>query len=257
MVQTEFTHNWKDKMVEAEALAESAAKRVRSCFPAWKVTAEASWGSPAKVILEKGEEWQPDLLVVGSHGRSPVGRLFMGSVSLELVHKAPCSVRVGRGRFLSGDSPLRLIVANDGSKEAEAAVLALTGRSWPEKTEVHIVSVVEPLVPSTELLAASTLGLDPAAGLVRDNDKREERRLREVADASADRVRRAGLIAVPASLDGDPRHEILSEATRWNADAIFVGARGLGRLDRLLLGSVSSYVVGHAKCTVEVVRPKA
>jgi nucleotide-binding universal stress UspA family protein len=257
MVQTEFTHNWKDKMVEAEALAESAAKRVRSCFPGWKVTADASWGSPAKVILEKGEEWQPDLLVVGSHGRSPVGRLFLGSVSLELVQKAPYSVRVGRTVPSSGDRPLRLVVGNDGSKEAEAAVLALTTRWWPEKTEVHIISVVEPMVPSTELLAASTFGLDPAAGLVRDIDKREVSRLREVADASADRVGRAGLIAVPVSLDGDPRHEILSEATRWNADTIFVGARGLGRLDRLLLGSVSSYVVGHANCTVEVVRPKA
>jgi nucleotide-binding universal stress UspA family protein len=257
MVQTEFTHNWKDKLVEAETLARSAAERVRAYFPEWKVTADASWGSPATVILEKVDKWNPDLLVVGSHGRSAVGRFFMGSVSLELVHKAACSVRVGRIGRSAVDGPLRLVVGNDGSKEAEAAVRAISGRSWPEKSEVHIVSVVETLVPTTELLAASTYGHDMAADVMRKRDENEERRLREVSDTSAGILNRAGLIAVPVPLDGDPRHEILLEAARWNADTIFVGARGLRGLDRLLLGSVSSHVVSHANCAVEVVRPNA
>jgi len=47
---------------------------------------------------------------------------------------------------------------------------------------------------------------------------------------------------------------ILAEAALSNADAIFVGARGLGRVERLLLGSVSSHIVTHAGCAVEVVR---
>ena len=47
---------------------------------------------------------------------------------------------------------------------------------------------------------------------------------------------------------------ILHEAGEWNADTIFVGARGIGRLKRFLLGSVSSAVAAHADCSVEVVR---
>jgi len=54
--------------------------------------------------------------------------------------------------------------------------------------------------------------------------------------------------------EGDPKDVLLEEARNWNADAIFVGARGLGRVDRFLLGSVSSATVAHAPCTVEVVR---
>ena len=55
-------------------------------------------------------------------------------------------------------------------------------------------------------------------------------------------------------VEGDPRQMIIEEAHGRNADAIFVGARGLGRVERLLLGKVSTYVLTHARRTVEVVR---
>jgi nucleotide-binding universal stress UspA family protein len=55
---------------------------------------------------------------------------------------------------------------------------------------------------------------------------------------------------------GAPCGIILDEAEDWKADMIFVGARGLGRFKRLLLGSVSSAVAARAKCSVEVVRRK-
>ncbi len=47
------------------------------------------------------------------------------------------------------------------------------------------------------------------------------------------------------------------EAERWGADLIVMGSRGLGTWNRLLLGSVSSAVVNHAKCSVEIVRSVA
>ena len=47
-----------------------------------------------------------------------------------------------------------------------------------------------------------------------------------------------------------------AEAEKWGADCIFVGARGLNGLERLLLGSVSTAVASYAHCSVEVVRPQ-
>jgi len=254
MVQTEFTNSWKDRVAKAEELARDAATLVQSYFPKWSVRGEALWGDPADVILEMTTSWRPDLVVLGSHGRSPVARLFLGSVSLKVVNNARCSVRVCRAGTATSSEPLMLVVGNDGSKEAEAVIRTVAGRQWPEKTEVHVVSVAESLLPVTELLAESTYAYDRAATIVLNNDEAELDRLRKVADTSAATLRRAGLIPVPVTLEGNPSHEILTEANRWNADTIFVGARGLGKLDRLLLGGVSSNLVAHAHCTVEVVR---
>jgi nucleotide-binding universal stress UspA family protein len=79
-------------------------------------------------------------------------------------------------------------------------------------------------------------------------------RLDNVATNSANALRRVGLFATSEVMDGDPREAILTLADLVIADTIFVGARGLGRMERLLLGSVSSYIITHARCTVEVVR---
>jgi len=49
-------------------------------------------GDPAAKILEVAKEIQADLIVMGTHGRSALGRLLMGSVASEIVRKAPCPV---------------------------------------------------------------------------------------------------------------------------------------------------------------------
>jgi nucleotide-binding universal stress UspA family protein len=55
-------------------------------------------------------------------------------------------------------------------------------------------------------------------------------------------------------IQGSPRQVIVEEAERWGADLIVMGSRGMGAWNRLVLGSVSSAVVHHAKCSVEIVR---
>lgn len=50
---------------------------------------------------------------------------------------------------------------------------------------------------------------------------------------------------------------ILHEMFDWKAEAIYVGARGLGRIERFLLGSVSSTVAARASCSVEVIKTQS
>jgi len=155
----------------------------------------------------------------------------------------------------NSDRPIRIIIGNDGSNEAEAMIRSVAKRSWPADTEAKIISVVQTLVPATTLLEASTYAQEPAYSVIREADEQMRSRLGQIAAESANTLRRAGLSASCATIDGDPRAIIVAEAERLKGDAIFVGARGLGRMQRLLLGSVSSYIVTHAHCTVEVVRP--
>jgi nucleotide-binding universal stress UspA family protein len=247
--------SWRSKLADAERLAESAASRVRSRFPDWTVSSEALWGSPGKVILHTAEWWHPDLLVAGSHGRSGFARLFLGSVSLQLVSKAACSVRVARAAGWSDHAgPVRILIGNDGSPQAQAVIRAVGARAWPKNTEAEIVSIVETLVPVMTSLEASTYAQEPAYSVIQEADERERLRLAKIASESESVLRGAGLVVTSKVIDGDPREILVLEAERFKADAVFVGARGHGQLERLLLGSVSNYVVTHAPCSVEVVR---
>ena len=53
-------------------------------------------GDPGDMIVEAAEAEHADMIVVGSHGRGAVGRLFLGSVSEHVVRNAPCPVLVVR-----------------------------------------------------------------------------------------------------------------------------------------------------------------
>jgi nucleotide-binding universal stress UspA family protein len=256
--ETESPGSWRAKLADAEHLAAEASGRIRSYFPQWAISFEGLWGSPTKTILETSRWWHPDLIVAGSFGRSRMARLFLGSVSLDLIHNAPCSVRITRtGRTSRIAGPIRILIGADGSAEAEDMIREVAARSWPENAEAQIISVVETLVPAIGGLGASTFAQEPASRIIREVDERERAWLRNVADDSANMLRQAGLTVTSTVIDGDPREVILAKAKLWNADAIFVGARGRGRMQRLLLGSVSTYILTHAHCTVEVVRGSA
>src|SRR5215470_12188602 len=51
-------------------------------------------GHASNAILEKARDWPADLIVAGTHGRSALARVVLGSVSQKLVREAPCSVRI-------------------------------------------------------------------------------------------------------------------------------------------------------------------
>jgi nucleotide-binding universal stress UspA family protein len=78
--------------------------------------------------------------------------------------------------------------------------------------------------------------------------------LRQAQHEAAEELRRTGLAVTTLLKDGDPKHVLLEEAEQWHADCIFVGAKGLSRVQRFLLGSVSAGVAARAHCSVEVVR---
>ncbi len=102
-------------IVSTRDQAFAASGQLESYFPSWKVRAAAVGGRPATELIQEAREWTAHLIVVGSQGRSAVGRLFLGSVSLEVAIGAPCSVRIGRRQFRKNpQAPTRIIVGLAG-----------------------------------------------------------------------------------------------------------------------------------------------
>jgi len=74
--------------------AQAAAKTLLS--GGLKATAKLLSGDPRRALLDEARREKIDLIVVGSHGRSGVAKLVLGSVASHIVTHAPCSVLVVR-----------------------------------------------------------------------------------------------------------------------------------------------------------------
>lgn len=231
----------------AEAHAKEAADRLRSIFPKWKVSFEGTYGSPAWELVSKAVDLKTDLIVLGSHGRSAVGRFFLGSISQKVLTEAECSVRIARGKIEVDPAPARIVIGYEGSAGANMAVDMVASRYWPKDSAVKLVAI-------TDLGIVSAI--DP--GPTNINWIGERGWLLELATDAIAKLRKAGLTTDFITEGGSPKHLLVDIAQEWSADSIFVGANRFGsRVERFLLGSVSAAVAARAHCSVEVVRKRA
>ena len=240
------------ELAGAQSLADRAAVRLRALFPEWQVTAQACVGSPTRELIRQADEWRPDLMLVGSHGRSMVGRLVLGSVSQGVLTHARCSVRVARGRVEEPGTPVAMVVGVDGSPGSAAAVSEVAARVWPSKSEVRLIAVNDPLTPTF-------VGrfIPPVGKVIKETNQAEREWLKQVLENCSEQLRQTGLRVSSEIREGDPKLSLIEAAESWGADCIFVGSLGFSnRLERFLLGSVSSAVAARAHCSVEVVRPR-
>ena len=235
---------------EVLLFAERARDRIQTKFPDWKVSADSSCGSPAWELVAKADEWKPDLIVVGSHGRTALGRFVLGSVSQRVLTEARCSVRIARGRVEEPNSPVRIVAGTDGSPPSDEALRAIAARNWPAGSEVKVVLVDDPLTP--EFLGK----IIPPFEKMLEEDRQEERAwVEKISKRSIEILHSAGMNVSCVVREGDPKRELPKVAEEWGADCVFVGSAGFSnRLERFVLGSVSAAVAARSHCSVEVVR---
>jgi nucleotide-binding universal stress UspA family protein len=142
--------------------------------------------------------------------------------------------------------PTTILLATDGSEEAQLA--STTAADLAEKTdsELHVLTV-GPDYPLYELPE------HPAE--FEDVLQENRRRAKEVLEQQAKRIEESGVTVTKTHLrEGRAAEEIVELAEGIGAGLIVMGSRGQGRLRRTLLGSVSDAVVRHAHCPVTIVR---
>jgi nucleotide-binding universal stress UspA family protein len=143
--------------------------------------------------------------------------------------------------------PRRILLATDGSEEAELAAIRAVDLADATHSELHVVHVGG--VPIFLESYPGTLGYE------RRLCEEIEEMSRELLRKESWRVKAAGGTVAGAHLRmGEVDLEIVALAEELQADLIVMGSRGLRGVRRALMGSVSDSVVRHAHCPVLVVR---
>jgi nucleotide-binding universal stress UspA family protein len=142
--------------------------------------------------------------------------------------------------------PTTILLATDGSEEAQLAATTAADLAQKTNSELHLI----------------TVGLDyplyelPEHPAGFEDVLRENRReAKEILEQQAKRIEESGGTVKETHLrEGRADEEIVEVAEEIDAGLIVIGSRGHGRLRRALLGSVSDAVVRHAHCPVTIVR---
>ena len=144
--------------------------------------------------------------------------------------------------------PTTVLLATDGSKDAELATTTALDLANSTSSELHIVLVEEPVYAYVD---PSGYPFSTSAELEHELEQQARMRL----DAEVEKIRSAGGAVAEAHLRvGAAAAEIVDLAEEIGAGLIVMGSRGLGGIRRALMGSVSDSVVRHAHCPVLVVR---
>ena len=132
----------------------------------------------------------------------------------------------------------RILIAYDGSDASQRALERVT--TFMKDADVAIVTVARPIYRDP-----------PYTGYADPKDEDEQRR---VLLAARDALARAGIAAKGFAPVGDPADEILAAAKAFDAELIVIGARALGTVGRLVLGSVSTKVMHESDSDILIVK---
>jgi nucleotide-binding universal stress UspA family protein len=141
--------------------------------------------------------------------------------------------------------PTTILLATDGSREAQLARTTAIDLAESTNSELHVVTVA-PGYPSYDLRNPSVLD-------------QLRKQAEDILNEQSTKIEQEGGQVVEKHLRIAERYraqQIVKVAEDISAGLIVMGSRGLGGVRRALMGSVSDSVVRHAHCPVLVVRPK-
>ena len=234
------------RLIEARMSARLARDYIQAKFPGWDVTFEARLAPPTQEIVRKVVEWNPDLAIIGEHGRGGLKRAGLGRVAKRLFKEANCSVRIARARMRRRDAPPRVVIPLAASQNLEATARVVTSRLWPPRTEVKLVASLGPILSEPQLArGALDAQVAAVAEAVMDLQHPVERKLRS-----------ASLLVTSEIMAGSPATDVIEAARRWRADCVFIGAEETSLIERVFCGDFVASVAWGAECSVEVVRGK-
>ncbi len=232
-----------DRLQAREWLSEFVARTPTHGVP---MDLEVTDGVPHRRILQYASALPADLIVLGTHGRSGVERMLMGSVAEKILRKAECPVLTVPPKARDTSLPYkRLLCPVDFSPSSLLALRFATSMALEADANLEILHVFE-WPPDDEWLVKQ---VDTAEVRVQ-----MEHTTRQRLDHLVSEEVRTWCEPETKLAYGKPYREILSLAEHDHTDLIVIGVRGRNPLDIMLFGSTTDQVVRQATCPVLTLR---
>ncbi|MDL1968568.1 MAG: universal stress protein [Deltaproteobacteria bacterium] len=205
-------------------------------------------GNPVPKLLRIAEEEKVDLIIAGRKKRTVLGKVYIGSHTLELVRRSAVPVLVSKYmvRFeCEGDMITRV---ND---HIFTAPLLATDWSEPSEKALKLVSSFKGL--ADKVMVAHIIGVKISKGLDKSELNRIEKESKERLEEYCDRLKKVGINAEPHLFSGRSAYEIIRVAREHKASMIVMGTTGKDRFKEFWLGSVSHRVTEESELPVLLV----
>lgn len=191
--------------------------------PSVKVNYRVEEGHALEIIEKELQRLEPDLLVLGSHGRTGLARFMMGSVAENFVKSARCPVLVARGAAGEVDVRDILVPVNFTGHAREALLLAcdLASRFQAELVAIYAVEEGKEIE-------------DPMGELCQfiPEQSRKHCRVREIIRS------------------GEASEQVVLAAREEKADLIVMGVEHRPFLELTTIGTTTERVIRHSPCAV-------
>jgi nucleotide-binding universal stress UspA family protein len=147
---------------------------------------------------------------------------------------------------------MKVLLAIDGSKSSECVINELKNITLSKDSEVIILSAVE---------RAISVMAEPFGGAVYEYEAQIEKQnlvaAQEIVKNAKEKIEKDyGCYVKTEVIIGSPKYAIVEKSKEWATDLIILGSHGYRLWERVLLGSVSTFVVQHAECSVLISRCK-
>ncbi|MCI0534720.1 MAG: universal stress protein [Verrucomicrobiales bacterium] len=222
------------------------------------VHVQPGWGRADAHLIALAASEGAHLIVVGTHQRHGVSRVWLGSVSRGILHQASVSVAVVPPPIASGDSIgripefKRVLVPTDFSEPGNDAI-PYAYATLPRGATVKLIHVKSPwALPGPSM---------PHHQPERPTEKHDEQlacdSLKKLYSLIPSQAEARGIVSACEVVESrDVGLAISQEAERFGADLICIGSHGRSGLAKALLGSVAQAVIAQSKRPVLVIRPK-
>jgi nucleotide-binding universal stress UspA family protein len=241
---------------------EETAARLKKLAPSVVISTVVLEGVVESMVRTQVAQSGADLVMLTTHGRGPLARFWMGSVSDELVRHLPVPVLLVRPaehppEFEPESRLKHILVPLNGEPLAEKMLDPALELGKLMKADFTLLRVVKPVFPYMSFPASGN-GISQMAESVLENAREVERQrvqdAQEYLEKVAAPLREHGLVVVTrVEVDESPAHAILKYGA--SADLIAMETHGRGGLARLFMGSTCDQVIRGRAVPVLVHRP--